>query len=516
MELFFVAAVVTIIFILLSYYAFSSSIFPNSKSNSRNRQPPEAGGAWPITGHLHIMSKGSPDKPPHLTLTAMADTYGPIFSIRLGSRRAVIVSGLELVKEIYTTCDVAASSRPRTLSGDLLCYGSAMVGAAQYGRYWRELRKLISAELLSSRRLHIQRHVLVSETAQSVRELYDLWNEKKNASGSAPVELKEWIGNLNLNTFLRMVVGKRYFVSCGGDRAEARHCRKVMREFFRLISLLTIGDVVPYLRWLDIGGFQKKMKETFLELDALVSKWLSEHRADGKQEDFMDVMIAVVKSAKLGNEYDEDTIIKATCSNLITAGTDTSAVMLVWLLSLLLNNPKELKKAQQELDEKVGRERRVAPSDLSNLVYLEAIVKECLRLYPAAPLGGLREFNQDCNLGGYEIEKGTIFFVNIWKLHMDPQIWEDPDKFLPERFLTSTGNRDFQWIPFSGGRRICPGVNLALETMKLVTANLVQAFDLSTPDDEAVDMTASLGVTISKATPLNVLVAPRLSASLYN
>ncbi|XP_051128743.1 cytochrome P450 CYP82D47-like isoform X2 [Andrographis paniculata] len=117
-----------------------------------------------------------------------------------------------------------------------------------------------------------------------------------------------------------------------------------MKAFFELIGTPTIGDVVPFLRWLDIGGFEKKMKQSFHEMDALLSKWLSEHRAGagaGKQDDFMDIMIGAVKSAKLGNEYDEDTIIKVTCSNLIS-GSDTNTVMLVWLLTHLLNNPKVL------------------------------------------------------------------------------------------------------------------------------------------------------------------------------
>ncbi|XP_051128770.1 cytochrome P450 CYP82D47-like [Andrographis paniculata] len=513
MDLFIIA---TIFIVLLSYYALSSSIiFRSPKSRSKGRLPLEAGGALPLIGHTHLMRNNSPDKLAHITFTAMADTYGPIFSIWFGRRRCLIVSGRELAKEIYTTCDTAVSSRPILKSGELISYDSAMIGFSKYGQYWREVRKLVRMELLSIRRLHMQRHVLASETAQSVRELYGVWDARKNASGSAPVEMMEWFGNLNLNAVLRMVVGKRY---TGDDLAEAKHCRKVMKAFFELIGIPTIGDVVPFLRYLDIGGFEKKIRQTFYEMDALISKWLSEHRAaaaaGGKQDDFMDIMIGVVKSAKLGNEYDEDTIIKATCANLIS-GSDTNTVMLVWLLTHLLNNPKVLKKAQQELDEKVGRERRVEPSDIDNLVYLEAVVKECLRLYPAGPLGGIREFNEDCNVGGYEIEKGTIFFINIWKLQRDPQIWEDPDKFLPERFLTSNNHNDFQWVPFGGGRRICPGANLAMEMMKLVMANLLQAFDISTPNDEAVDMTASLGMTLAKTTPLDVVLSPRLSASLY-
>ncbi|XP_051128741.1 cytochrome P450 82A4-like isoform X1 [Andrographis paniculata] len=170
------------------------------------------------------MRNQSPDKLAHITLTAMADNYGSIFSIRLGSRRALIVSSRELAKEIYTTSDTPAASRPIFKSAELISYGSAMFGFSKYGQYWRELRKLISVELLSIRRLHVQRHVLASETGQSVRELYDLWDERKNASGSAPVEMIEWFGNLNLNTVLRLVVGKRYAVS-GADVADAKHCR---------------------------------------------------------------------------------------------------------------------------------------------------------------------------------------------------------------------------------------------------------------------------------------------------
>ncbi|XP_051128230.1 cytochrome P450 CYP82D47-like [Andrographis paniculata] len=510
MDLFSIA---TIFLVLLSYYAFS---YLSPKSRSRNRRPPEAGGAWPIIGHTHIMRNQSPDKLAHLTFAAMAETYGPIFSLRFGSRPGLVVSSRELAKEIFTTCDMVVSSRPFLKSAEIISYESAMIGFIKYGQYWRDVRKLIRVELLSMRRMHMQRHVLAAETAQSVRELYGLWGERKNASGSAPVEMIEWFGNLNLNTVLRLVVGKRYAIS-GDEVAEARHCRRVMKAFFELIGLPTIGDVVPFLRWLDIGGFEKKMKDTFHEMDALISKWLSEHRAaaaDGKQDDFMDIMIGVLKNAKFGNEYDEDTVIKATCSNLIS-GSDTNAVMLVWLLTHLLNNPKVLTKVQQELDEKVGRERRLESSDIDNLVYLEAVVKECLRLFPAGPLGGIREFSEDCNVGGYEIEKGTILYVNVWQLQRDPEVWPEPTKFLPERFLGADNHNDFQWVPFGGGRRICPGANLALEMMKVVMAILLHAFDVSTPDDEPVDMTAALGVTLTKITPLNVMVSPRLPASLY-
>lgn len=196
--------------------------------------------------------------------------------------------------------------------------------------------------------------------------------------------------------------------------------------------------------------------------------------------------------------------------------------MLIWALSLLLNNRHVLKRAQEELDIHVGREKRVDESDIKNLVYLQAIVKETLRLYPAGPLGGFREFTKDCNVGGYHVPKDTWLIVNMWKLQRDPRVWLDgPLEFRPDRFLNRHLNvdvkgQDFELIPFGAGRRICPGANFGLHMLHLALANLLQAFEVSTEGDEKVDMSESAGLTNLKATPLDVLVAPRLAPSQYN
>ncbi|XP_057792481.1 flavonoid-6-hydroxylase-like [Salvia miltiorrhiza] len=516
---FFIAAGVLIIIVLpLSLFSFyTNSINPNA---SKCNAPPQAGGARLFTGHLHVMSPG---ELPHITLGAMADRYGPIFTIGLGGRRALVVSSAKLAKDLFTTCDGAISSRPDTASSRNLGYERAMFGFSPYGPYWREVRKLISTEVLSARRLELQRHVLMSETSRSINELWSLWSQNADVSGRVSVEMKQWFGDLNLNTILRMVVGKRFFGSGGGDNDEARRCQRVMRDFFHLAGVFVLGDTMPYLRWLDVGGYEKKMKETSKELDLLVGQWLEEHRDReilDKGEDFMDVMICVVRGAKFQNQYDPDIIIKSTCSNLISGASDTTSIMLVWALALLLNNKHALIKVQQELDDHVGRERRVNHSDIDKLLYLHAVVKETLRLYPAAPLNGPREFTQGCELGTYNVPKGTILFVNIWKLHRDPELWPDPLEFRPERFLTTHRHVDvkdlnFEFIPFGGGRRICPGVNYGMRMLHLVLASLLQAFDIWSPNDKVVDMSESGGLTNSKATPLDVLVAPRLIPSLY-
>nr|ASW21052.1 cytochrome P450 CYP82D2 [Scutellaria baicalensis] len=506
-----------IAFFLFLYYCllYTTSSKPNTRAY---KAPPEAGGARLFSGHLHLMAGGTTGELPHINLANLADKHGPVFTIRLGVKRALVVSSWESAKELFTTCDVAVSSRPRMKAAKLLGYDFAMFGFAPYGAYWRELRKLISVELLSTRRMELQKEVRDSETRESIKELYKLWEERSEGSDSVLVDMKQWFGDLNLNVVLRMVAGKRWI------GPETGRWREVLRDFFYLAGMFVPADAFPFLGWLDLGGHEKRMRQTAKELDGIVGGWVAEHRekeysGEDKPKDFVDVMLSVVQGSSLRADYDADTIIKATCEALIVGGSDTTTVMLIWTLSFLLNNRHVLRKAQEELDKHVGRERRVNQSDINNLVYLQAIVKETLRLYPAGPIGGIREFTQDCQVGGYHVPKGTWLIVNLWKLHRDPKVWsEDCLEFRPERFLNKNidvRGQDFELIPFGGGRRICPGANFGLHMLHLVLANLLQAFELTTVSDQVIDMTESAGMTNMKATPLNVLVAPRLSPTLY-
>ncbi|KAF5962005.1 hypothetical protein HYC85_003214 [Camellia sinensis] len=194
--------------------------------------------------------------------------------------------------------------------------------------------------------------------------------------------------------------------------------------------------------------------------------------------------------------------------------------MLTWALSLLMNNRHVLKIVQEELDIHVSKERQVDESDISKLVYLQAVIKETLRLYPAAPLSGPREFTQDCTIGGYHVYKGTRLILNTWKLQRDPNIWSEPCEFKPERFLTTHKDVDvngqhFELIPFGAGRRVCPGIAFGIQMLHLVLARLLHGFEILPASNALVDMSESAGLTNMKATPLEVLVKPRLSHNLY-
>ena len=206
--------------------------------------------------------------------------------------------------------------------------------------------------------------------------------------------------------------------------------------------------------------------------------------------------------------------------DLILAASETSAITLTWALSLLLNNREALTKAQEELDIQIGKDRQVKESDLKNLVYLQAIIKETMRLYPAAPLLVPHESMEDCTLAGYHIPAGTRLLVNASKLQRDPNVWEDPNKFKPEKFLTThkgvdVRGQNFELIPFGSGRRMCPGISFALQITQLKLATLLHAFEIATPSHEPMDMTGKGGFTNQKATPLEVHLTPRFHAQIY-
>ena len=193
---------------------------------------------------------------------------------------------------------------------------------------------------------------------------------------------------------------------------------------------------------------------------------------------------------------------------------------MTWALSLLLNREQAYEKLQKELDQHVGRDRAVRESDLKNLVYLQAVVKETLRMYPAGQLSVPHESIEDCTVAGYHIPAKTRLWVNLYRLQRDPSVWENPNEFFPERFLTTQKNFDVkgrnpQLIPFGSGRRICPAVTFALQVLHLSFARLLHEFEIGRPSEEPLDMEEIAALTITKKVPLKVVLTPRLSTEVY-
>ncbi|XP_076939788.1 cytochrome P450 CYP82D47-like [Bidens hawaiensis] len=489
---------------------------------TKNRAAPQAKGAWPIIGHLHLL--GGSRLPQHV-LGDMADKHGPIFTIKLGVHHVLVVSSGEVAKECFTTNDKAFASRPKSKAAEIMGYNYAMFGLGPHGDYWRNVRKIIMLEILSQKRVEMLGHVHVSEVRASVKDIYGTWLMNKDSEGldnMVKVDMKQWFGNLVFNVLVRIVSGERF----QDNDEEGARFQNAVRRFMELLGAFVVSDFILFTNGLDLGGYEKEMKMAAKEMDSVIEGWLNKRKSgEEKQEGdqvFMDVLVSVLQDSSKEDfpGHDHDTIIKATCLSIIIAGSDTTAVTLTWALSLLLNNPKALSTAQDEINEHVGRNRLVEESDINNLAYLDAIIKETLRLYPAGPLSVPHESVEDCIVSGYNIPKGTRLLVNLWKIHRDQNTWSDPCEFKPERFLTSQKDIDlkgkhFELLPFGSGRRMCPGVSFSLQVLRVTLANVIQQFVMHKPSNEPIDMSEGSGITASKATPLEVLLAPRLSLKMY-
>ncbi|CAI0408363.1 unnamed protein product [Linum tenue] len=456
-------------------------------ANKRNQQQdtnivPEIPGALPLVGHLHLL-RGNQILA--RKLASFADKYGAVFTVRLGANNpTVVVSDYDDVKDCFTTHDRILAFRPDSSHAKILGYNYAGIGFAPYGTYLREIRKLLTTQLLSVHRIKALAH---------------------------------------------MIAGKRYGYYDKESSGQGRPIGQVLSDIVVLTGTLVPSDSIPILGWLGLfQGAVKDMKRVSKEMDAIMETWIDEHKDERKKKknkvdanpDLIHMMLSEFKD-QLFHGHQRENVIKATILSVVVAGTDTTWITVTWILSNLLNHKSVLRLAQEEIDNKVGKDRWADESDIQNLTYLRAVIKETMRMYPVGPLSVPRKASEDFVIGGSRrVPKGTWFMANFWKLHRDPRLWSDPDEYKPERFLNADANREvfgqqFEYLPFGSGRRGCPGINFGMQMTELVLARLLQGFDWTTPGDKPVDMSEVSGITLPKAIPLEVVLNPRLSPQLY-
>ncbi|MCL7043847.1 hypothetical protein MKW94_017225, partial [Papaver nudicaule] len=304
--------------------------------SAQTRRPantaPEPAGAWPIIGHLHLLGGAQLI---YRILGSLADEYGPVFMVRLGMRRVLVISSAEAARECFTTNDKVFATRPTSVAIKLLTYNHTMFGFAPYGPYWREIRKIATTELLSERRLAMLKNVYISEINLRINELHQLWMDKNSSrkvdhhpdfhnQNADPilVEMNEWFGDLAFNVVARMIAGKRYFgKSTNCEEKETRRYREALNDCMHLVGIFVVSDAVPFLGCLDFQGYQKRMKKTAKEIDYFLGKWVDEHRQYLKdkhlseidqQDDFINVLLLNLNDQPIYGR-DPDTIIKSTC-----------------------------------------------------------------------------------------------------------------------------------------------------------------------------------------------------------
>ncbi|KAB2067116.1 hypothetical protein ES319_A09G204800v1 [Gossypium barbadense] len=222
--------------------------------------------------------------------------------------------------------------------------------------------------------------------------------------------------------------------------------------------------------------------------------------------DVLDILLDIIEGEELNKTHIQHLLL-----DLFAAGTDTTSSTLEWAMPELLRNPQALLKAKKELVEAIGKGNPVEESDINCLPYLQAIIKETFRMHPAVPLLLPRRAGSDTNLCGFKVPKGSQVLVNVWVIGRDPSIWDNPNSFIPDRFLGSeidVKSRDFTLIPFGAGRRICPGLPLANRMLHLMLGSLINCFDWKleakiSPNE--MNMEEKYGIAVHMATPLRAI-----------
>lgn len=496
-----IAMVVSILFVC---FHLVKSFSNRSKSPS---QLPPGPKPLPIFGNIFELGEK-----PHRSFARLAKIHGPLISLKLGSVTTIVVSSSKVAKEMFLKNDQALANRTipdsvRAGNHDKLSMSWLPVSAK-----WRSLRKISAVQLLSTQRLDASQSLRQAKVQQLLE--YVLECSKKGQ----PVDIGRaaFTTSLNLlsNTFFSMELANH-------SSSASQEFKQLMWCIMEEIGRPNYADFFPILGYVDPFGIRRRLAAYFDKLIAVFQE-IIQARQKARSTNFSTEMTTNDVLDTLLNLYQENELSMDEINHLLVdifdAGTDTTASTLEWAMAELVKNPDIMLKAQTEIKQILGNDSSliIQESDISKLPYLQAIVKETLRLHPPTVFLLPRKAEIDVELYGYIVPKNAQVLVNLWAIGRDPKVWNNPQVFSPERFLggceIDVKGRDFELLPFGAGRRICPGLTLAYRMLNLMLATIVHSFDWKLEDGMSpkdLDMDEKFGITLQKVKPLQVIPIPK-------
>ncbi|KAI3691678.1 hypothetical protein L6452_31480 [Arctium lappa] len=477
---------------------------------TRNSKPPLPPGPYglPLVGYLPFLNPQL-----HQTFTKMSHKYGPIFSLRLGTKLHVVVNTMDLVKVVTRDLDQTFSTRDPPLTALSITYGGLDVAFSSH-KHWRDMRKLLVSQVLSNANLDASRCFRTNGVRKTVNDVYSRIGTEINVNKVAY--------DTEMNIVTNMLWGCSKVNDDSSDVGDG--FQEVAFKIMELVAAPNISDFIPMLSQFDLQGRQREMLKLKEHIDRIFENVIrgridanSRKMEKDERRDFLQILLDEKDDPTSSIDINQ---IKALLVDVMIGTTDTTSTMVELVMAEILYNPRVMTKVQEELTDVVGMNNIVEESHLSKLTYLDAVIKETFRLHPAFPLLVHRCPDESCMVGGYTIPKGTIVFMNAWAIHRDPKNWTNPLEFNPERFLDTKwdykGN-SFKFLPFGSGRRICPGAPLGEKMLMNLVASFLHSFDWSLPKDEDFDLSEKFGgLVMKKRKPLIAIPSPRLSdASLY-
>ncbi|XP_057462489.1 cytochrome P450 76T24-like [Actinidia eriantha] len=439
------------------------------RATSHKRKLPPGPKGLPVIGSLLTIGNR-----PHESLTKLAKVHGPLMTVQLGLITTVVASSTEMAREILQKNDQAFLGRPIPDAVTAERDYERSIAWISGGPQWRKLRKLCNSQIFTTQRLD----ALQGLRHQMMDHIVDRLVEASDAQEAIH------IGRLVFGTILNLLSKTMFSVDMLDLKSDSiDELKELIWRINRLHEL--ISEVID--RRLKRRGSGSPRCNDFLDV-------LIDHSEEHGPEEFsrQDIIILL--------------------ADLFIGGTDTTTTTMEWAMAELLRNPAIMAKAKQELAQTISPKSVLQEQHITQLPYLEAVIKETMRLHPTAPLLLPHRAETDVEVCGYTIPKHTQVLVNFWSVAHDPAYWPDgPGQFVPERFVGSEVDfrgRDMRFIPFGAGRRMCPGLGLGVRMVNLLLANLVHHFDWKLPDGlvpEEMDMKDKFGITLQKAVPLVVI-----------
>jgi cytochrome P450 len=303
-------AVLSVAFLFLVHYLVGRAAAAGGKG--RKRLPPSPL-AIPFLGHLHLVKT-----PFHSALGRLAERHGPVFSLRMGCRRAVVVSSPECARACFTEHDMSFANRPRFESMRLVSFDGAMLSVSSYGPYWRTLRRVAAVQLLSAHRVACMSPVICAEVRAMVRRMARL-----AAGGAARVQLRQRLFELSLGVLMETIARTKTSRSeaCAADTdvsPEASELTQISEEIMPYLGTANLWDYLPFLRWFDVFGVRNKLMAAVRWRDAFLRRLIDAERrrmdgdgdGDGEKKSMIAVLLSLQKSEP---ELYTDTMIMALC-----------------------------------------------------------------------------------------------------------------------------------------------------------------------------------------------------------
>nr|GMD97664.1 angelicin synthase-like [Ipomoea batatas] len=504
----------TIALFTISALLLLSALWVYAKSSKKAASLPPGPRGFPIVGYLPFLRPNL-----HHQFTDLAHKHGPIFKLQLGSRLFVVVNSPSIAKEIVRDHDAVFANRSPPIAGRIGTYGGRDIAWSPNGTYWRDIRKLFVREMLSSANLRACYEHRRDEVRKAIRSVRSRTGEAVN------------IGELASSTEIRVVERMIWGSTLGSDEAKidefGAEFREIMGKFIGIVAEPNISDFFPWLARFDLQRVEARMEDMVKLVDnifdpiikegvRIVSEKSGSTTQHEERKDFLQILLELKNRDENAGKSLDFQAMKAMLLDIVIGATDTTATMVEWVMASLLDNPEIMEKVQKELEENVGMNNIVEEIHLPKLIYLDAVVKETLRLYPALPVLLNRCPTQSTQVGGYTIPKDTTLFINIHAIHRDPQLWDNPLEFRPERFLNQTSSgldytgNDHRFLPFGSGRRICAGIPLAEKMLVYILGSLLHSFNWHLPEGEKLDLSSKFLIVNKKSNPLIAVPTQRL------